>query len=254
MLVRLQKIISNRGYCSRRKAEDLMQKGLVLVDGKPVTELGSKFEEDTVLVTVEGKELKPREKTAGYHYILVNKPLGFITTMSDDQGRKTVDLLVPPEYGRLYPVGRLDINSSGALIMTDDGDFANLVTHPSSNFPKTYRVFIDGIFHPEERKKLEEGIMLDDGMTAPAQIKVFAIGEDKSGFEITIHEGKKREVRRMVEALGHVTLSLTRTRLGPISLGDLPRGAYRDIPLATVEEIEKTCLYNREHNTYVKPE
>ncbi|MCI2069467.1 MAG: rRNA pseudouridine synthase [Bacilli bacterium] len=254
MIERLQKIMSERGYCSRRKAEELIQLGQVKVDGKIITELGSQFESDTCVITVGETEIKPKQAGVGFHYIIVNKPLGFITTLSDDQGRKTVDLLVPTAYGRLYPVGRLDINSSGLLIMTDDGEFANLVSHPSSGMEKTYRVTIDGILTPSQRKQLENGVKLDDGMTAPAQVKVISLMEDQSVFEITIHEGKNREVRRMVEALGHNTLSLVRTRIGPLTLGFLPRGAYDDIPLKTVEEMKDTCLYNREHNTYKKDE
>ncbi len=252
MLVRLQKIIADRGYCSRRAAEELIATGKVIVDGKLITEAGLKFEEDTCVVKIGDKELKPKSPTSGFHYVLVNKPLGFICTMNDDRGRKTVDLLVPEEYGRLFPVGRLDINSSGALIMTDDGDFANLVMHPSSSFPKTYLVTINGLLRREEKEKLINGVMLDDGITAPSEVRTTLLTLDRSKFEITIHEGRNREVRRMVEAIGHETIFLSRIAIGPIRLGTLPSGAYEDIPLTTVEEIKKVCLNNRANNTYKK--
>lgn len=252
MLVRLQKIIADRGYCSRRHAEELIVGGQVFVDGIKVDHLGAKYEEDTVAVKVGSTLLSPKPASVGYNYFLVNKPCGFITSAKDDRGRKTVTILIPERYGRLFPVGRLDINTTGALIMTDDGDFANLVTHPSSSFDKTYLVVIDGVLRSSEQKELENGVMLEDGRTAPAQIKIVSLNMDESAYEITIHEGKNREVRRMIEAVGHNTVSLTRTRLGPLKLGDMKTGEYRPIPLEVVEEIKKTCLYNREHNTYKK--
>jgi 23S rRNA pseudouridine2605 synthase len=251
MLVRLQKIIADRGYCSRRTAEDLIAQGQVSVDGKVITEQGVKMEEDTVVITIGNTVLKPRENT-GFHYVLVNKPIGFITAMSDERGRKTVNLLVPEFYGRLFPVGRLDINSSGALIMTDDGDFANLVAHPSSSFPKTYEVTVDGLLTTEQRNKIKNGLMLEDGMTAPAELRIINLSLDESTVQITIHEGKNREIRRMMEALGHQTLELCRTAIGPIQLGELPRGAYREISPETVTSIRETCLANRANNTFVK--
>jgi 23S rRNA pseudouridine2605 synthase len=253
MLTRIQKIIADRGYCSRRRAEELIQKGLVSADGQKITELGTKLEEDTTVITIGNTVLRPADRPAEHTYLLINKPLGFITTMADDRGRKTVDLLVPTKYGRLFPVGRLDINSSGALIMTDDGEFANLVMHPSSQFPKTYEVTIDREFTSAEQMKLEKGIMLEDGLTAPAQVRRIRNGMEESVFEITIHEGKNREVRRMVEALGHVTLALTRTQLGPLSIADLPSGSFAEIPPETIKAIKNQCLFNKAHNTYQKP-
>lgn len=250
METRLQKIIADRGFCSRRKAEEYIQAGKVKVDGALVTELGNKFEEDTCIVEVDGTVLRPLKKT--FHYLKVNKPLGFICSMNDPQGRKTVDLLVPTKYGRLFPVGRLDINSSGLLLMTDDGDFANLVMHPSSSLGKTYIVTVDGILKSEEKEKLAKGILLEDGMTAPAEVKTISVWPDKSVFEITIHEGRNRQIRRMVEALGHKTYALKRVQVGPIKLGDLPRGAYEEIPLSTVEEMKRLCRENKKNNTYKK--
>jgi 23S rRNA pseudouridine2605 synthase len=251
MLVRLQKIIADRGYCSRRTAEDLIAQGQVSVDDKVVTELGSKFEEDTVVIKIGNNVLKPRVGSE-FHYVLVNKPLGFLTALSDQRGRKTVDLLVPETYGRLFPVGRLDINTSGALIMTDDGDFANLVSHPSSSFPKTYEVTVNGLLSTAERNKIKTGIMLEDGMTSPAELRIINLTLDESTVAVTIHEGKNREIRRMMEALGHEVLELKRTAIGPIALGDLPRGAYREIPKDTVEQIRELCLKNKANNTFVK--
>lgn len=250
MLQRLQKIIADRGYCSRRHAEELITAGQVKVNNRLVRELGLKFEEDTCVIEIEGNLLPPALKE--YHYLMINKPLGFICTMDDPQGRKTVDLLVPSQYGRLYPVGRLDINSSGLLFMTNDGEFAELVTHPSSSLGKTYRVEMDAAMKVKEKKALESGIRLEDGMTSPAQVRIVSVGLSKTVFDITIHEGKNREVRRMVEALGHHVESLKRIAIGDVKLGDLPSGAYKELSEETVNHIKELCLYNKAHNTYKK--
>lgn len=252
MLVRLQKIIADRGYCSRRRAEDLISQGKVEADGNVIKELGMKFEEDTVVIKIGNAVLNPEKKV--FHYILVNKPLGFICSLHDDVGRKTVDLLAPSEYGRLFPVGRLDINSTGLLIMTDDGEFANLVMHPSSGLEKTYQAEVDGEMTEEDCLRMEKGVMLEDGRTAPSQVTILSSSPRRSLFNITIHEGKNREVRRMNEALGFNTISLCRIKIGPLELNDMPSGAYIDIPLDMVNKIKEKCLYNKAHNTYKKEE
>lgn len=250
-LVRLQKIIADRGYCSRRKAEEYIQENKVYVDDKLVNTLGEKFDEDTCVIKINGVLLKPSKKDK-YTYLLLNKPVGVITTMSDDRNRKTVADLIPPRYGRLFPVGRLDINTSGIIFMTDDGDFANLVTHPSSSFTKTYLVLIDGQLTLQEKAKLENGVLLEDGMTAPAKVSLKKMDVDKTIFEIQIHEGRNRQVRRMVEAINHNTLALRRIKIGPVSIGDLQVGAFKELDTSIIDQIKQTCRYNKQHNTYIK--
>lgn len=250
MLVRLQKIIAERGYCSRRKAEELIASGKVKVNGKTIDTLGEKFEED-VHIVIDGKEVKANDNQE-LVYVVVNKPLGFISTAHDDRGRKEVTRLVPSSLGRLYPVGRLDINTSGLIILTNDGDFANLVTHPSSNFEKTYRVRTDGKLSSEEIFKLTHGVMLEDGLTAPAKLKEVMIDDTSTVFDLTIHEGRNRQVRRMVEAVNHKTISLKRIQIGPIKLDNLKEGSYRYIDKAVISSIKRQCLINRKNNTYIK--
>jgi len=251
MLVRLQKIIADRGFCSRRKAEELILDNKVYVDNQLVNTLGNKYEEDQVVIKIGDKVLKPLTAKK-FYYLLLNKPIGYITTLSDDRERKTVKDLIPSKYGRLFPVGRLDINTSGALIMTNDGDFANLVTHPSSSLGKVYQVTVKGILTSLDVKKLENGIMLEDGLTCPSKVNVLFTSTDVSIFNIEIHEGRNRQVRRMCEAIYKDVKYLKRIKIGPINLGDLPKGEFREIDLKTIDTIKKQCLYNKNHNTYKK--
>lgn len=251
MLTRLQKIIADRGFCSRRKAEEYISTNKVKVDGITVNELGGKFEDTEVSIDVDGTILNPLVDAQKY-YFLVNKPCGFITSLSDDRGRKTVDKLIPEKYGRLFPIGRLDVNTSGALIMTNDGDFANLVMHPSSSFDKTYTVEIAGRFSAIDKSRLEKGIMLEDGLTSPAKVETLLVSISSSIINITIHEGKNREVRRMMEALNHRVVSLMRIKIGNISVAKLKTGQYAQIPESIIENIKQKCIYNQNHNTYKK--
>lgn len=248
-LLRLQKIIADRGYCSRRHAEELIEKGKVRVNGILVTELGSKFHED-VNITISGVDVPPVKKT-NFTYLLINKPIGVVTTMSDDRGRRIVTELVPSSYGRLFPVGRLDINTSGLLILTDDGEFANLVTHPSSMLEKTYLAKITGVIKPDEIKRLKNGVMLEDGLTSPAKVEIQTVSPEFSIIKVTIHEGKKREVRRMINAVGHEVIALMRVQIGPIKL-TLKTGQHAEAKMSDIELIKKICIQNRSRNTYVK--
>lgn len=248
-LIRLQKIIADRGYCSRRHAEELITKGKVRVNGVLVTELGSKFHND-VSITIAGVDVPPIKKS-GYTYILINKPIGVVTTMSDDRNRRIVTELIPPSYGRLFPVGRLDINTSGLLLLTDDGEFANLVTHPSSMLEKTYLAKITGVIKADEIRRLKDGVMLEDGLTAPAKVEIQTVSPEFSIIKITIHEGKKREVRRMINAVGHEVIALMRVQIGPIKL-TLKTGQHAEAKVSDIEMIKKICLQNRARNTYIK--
>ncbi len=250
-LVRLQKIIADRGYCSRRKAEECILNKQVYVDGNLIDSLGQKFDEDSVYIKINDVILPPKI-TSKYVYLALNKPIGVISTSSDDRNRKTVVSLIPKEYGRLFTIGRLDINTSGLIILTNDGEFANLVSHPSSSLGKTYLVTIDGFLLSNQKKSLENGIYLEDGLTSPAQVKLVEINKEKTIFELTIHEGRNRQVRRMVEAINHVTLALKRIKIGPIELGKLKSGEYREIDISLIEKIKSLCKENKANNTYKK--
>jgi 23S rRNA pseudouridine2605 synthase len=232
MQERLQKIISAAGVASRRAAEDLILEGRVRVNGKVVTELGSKADPEKDHIKVDGKLINPRQPKA---YLMLNKPAGYVTTLSDPEGRPTVQDLLKGVKARVYPVGRLDYNTEGLLLLTNDGDFAHLIMHPRHELPKTYLVKIKGVLTDETVNKLESGVYLKDGKTAPARVKRLRKEEANSWVEVTIHEGKKRQVRRMIDHVGHSVIRLKRVRVGNLPLGNLPPGAYRYL---TPEEVK----------------
>lgn len=235
MLERIQKIISAAGVTSRRAAEQLILDGRVRVNGKVVTELGTKADAVSDHIKIDGKLINPRQPLT---YIMLNKPAGFVTTMSDPEGRPTVQDLLKGVKIRVYPVGRLDYNTEGLLLMTNDGDFAHLVTHPRHEFPKTYRTKVKGVLDERQIDELEQGIWLDDGKTAPAKLKKISREEANSWLEITIHEGRKRQVRRMFDRVGHSVIKLKRIKTGGLTLGDLPEGAFRYLTPAEVEALK----------------
>jgi 23S rRNA pseudouridine2605 synthase len=227
MLERLQKILSTAGVCSRREAEELILEGKVKVNGKTVTELGEKADPDKDVIKVGNRVIghAPARKT----YLLLNKPKGCVTTLKDPQGRRTVIDLLGRVGQRVYPVGRLDYDSEGVLILTNDGEFANALMHPSREAPKTYEVKVRGVMTDGDLRRLAEGVRLEDGMTAPAKVRKRKLVDANSWIEITIHEGRNRQVRRMCEALGHPVLKLKRTKVGPIGLTGVPAGMYREL-------------------------
>lgn len=221
---RLQKRIANSGYTSRRKAEVLIEEGKVKVNGETVTELGTKVKPlDTV--EVEGIKLEQEDKL----YILFYKPAQVITSVSDDKGRKVVTDYFKELETRIYPVGRLDYDTSGLLLLTNDGDFTNLMTHPRYKIKKKYVVKLKGYLMREEVKALEKGVKLEDGMTQPATVKVKNQDKEKSTtlVEITITEGRNRQVRRMFEYFGHEVSKLQRIEFGPLNLTGLNAGEGR---------------------------
>ena len=225
MEIRLQKYLADCGVASRRKCEQFILDGLVEVNGKVVQELGTKVNEKDE-VKFKGKVLKPVENKV---YILLNKPIGYVTTVKDQFGRNTVlDLVKVKE--RVVPVGRLDMYTSGALILTNDGEFINKYTHPKNEIDKTYNVTVSGKITKEEVEKLTNGVELDDGyITKPAKVKILKIDEEKniSRVQIVIHEGKNRQVRRMCEAIGKKVLALHRSKIGNIDVKDLKLGEWR---------------------------
>ncbi|MCX7779835.1 MAG: rRNA pseudouridine synthase [Negativicutes bacterium] len=236
MLERLQKVISHAGVASRRHAEALILEGRVAVNGQIVKELGAKVDTND-LVTVNGKPL-PRNKRV---YILLNKPKGYVTTVSDPQGRKTVTELVNDVPERLYPVGRLDYNTEGLLLMTNDGELTFGLTHPSRHILKTYIAKVKGQPGTSALTQLRKGVKLADGMTAPAQVKVleYDAERDVTALEIVIHEGKNRQVRRMCEAVGHPVKQLKRSRFAFLDLTGVRRGQYRHLTASEVARLKE---------------
>ena len=223
-MLRLQKYLAESGIASRRASEALITSGRVSVNGTTAT-LGMSVDPETDTVLLDGKPVRQEEELIT---IMLYKPKGVVSTSDDPQGRKTVQEYVKDIPARLYNVGRLDINSEGLLLMTNDGELAHRMTHPKFSVEKTYYAICDGKLVPSEIASLTNGVTLDDGMTAPA--KLTHIRPTKTGdtsFLITIHEGKNRQIRRMLEAVGHRTLRLKRERFGPLSIGELKPGETR---------------------------
>jgi pseudouridine synthase len=222
--VRLHKFLAHAGVASRRKAEEFISAGHVRVNGRVVRELGTSVEA-TDRVELAGKRVEvPLTK----RYLVVNKPAKVMTTMRDPAGRRTVASLVPHDIGRVVPVGRLDYETEGVLLMTNDGELAHVLTHPKFGVEKTYRAVVKGRLQGEDTKRFLEGLVLDDGRSRPAKIRVVRAGPAASEVDVTIHEGRNRQVRRMFEATSHPVLSLVRLRFGPLSLGDLKTGTWRE--------------------------
>ena len=229
---RIQKIIAQSGLCSRRHAEELIESGVVTVNGRPCS-LGDKADAAHDIIAVDGKPIAavPVQK----RYIMLNKPRGYITTMSDEQGRKIAVDLLKGVSERVVPIGRLDRNSEGLLLFTNDGEFENDITHPSRHISKTYRVTIDGKVSEEQLSKLSSGVTLDDGkVTLPCSVEVLAESEDRTVLRIVIKQGLNRQIRRMCAAVGLDVGRLRRTAVGGVKLGMLKTGEWRDL---TKEEL-----------------
>ena len=232
--VRLQKYLADCGIASRRKCEQYIQQGKVQVNGKVVTELGTKINPKKDKVKFENREITENRKMV---YILLNKPIGYVTTADDQFNRDTVlDLVKVKE--RIVPVGRLDMYTSGALILTNDGDFVYKVTHPKHEIEKTYTVTLKGIIQNDEVEKLRKGVQIEDYTTKPAKVKILKTDKEKniSRLEIIIHEGKNRQVRKMCEAIGKKVLALHRSKIGKIGVKDLKLGEWRYL---TEKEIQQ---------------
>ncbi|PIE59779.1 MAG: pseudouridine synthase [Desulfobulbus propionicus] len=220
---RLQKILAQAGITSRRGAERLIASRRVSVNGKIIEQMGCKIDPERDTVTFDGKPVVIDKKI----YILLNKPAGYVTTLSDPQGRPIVTDLVADIPVRLFPVGRLDLETEGALLMTNDGEFGNHVLHPRYEVNKTYLATVQGSPSPQNLRRLERGIMLDGHLTSPAHIHVRKQAATKTVVQIVIHEGKKRQVRKMFQEIGHRVLHLQRVAYGGLYLGTLAKGTYR---------------------------
>ena len=233
---RLQKIIANSGYCSRRKAEELISKGQVYVNGEMVTELGTKVSGNEDIV-VEGVTLGKQTRK---EYYLLNKPRGYICSVSDDKGRKVVTDLIDTNE-RIYPVGRLDYDTIGVLLLTNDGEFANILMHPSNEVEKTYLAIIEGIMTTEEIYKLKDGVVIEGVKVTPKRLKIKKkdLEKNKSKVEITIVEGRNHIVKKMFEADGHPVNKLTRERLAFLDVKGLQSGEYRYLTKDEVKQLMK---------------
>lgn len=225
--MRLQKFLARAGVASRRGSEDLMTAGRVVVNGEVVRELGAKVDPAVDVVQVDGAVVSLADRPA---YLALNKPAVVVTTMNDPQGRPTVAALVPvSQHPGLFPVGRLDQDTTGLLLFTTDGELSHRLLHPRWKVTKTYLARVDGWPDEDDVRKLRRGVELDDGPTAPADVRVLERLPHVSVLEITITEGRKRQIRRMFSAVGHPVKELHRVRFGPVELGELAEGEWREL-------------------------
>lgn len=235
MEIRIQKILANAGIASRRKAEELIIDGRITVNGK-IAVIGMKADPERDYIKLDGRLIsKPEPKV----YYMFNKPADVVTSLSDPEGRPTVgDYLKGIKY-RVFPVGRLDYDSEGLLLITNDGDFANSLLHPSKKIPKTYVVKVKDIIDDNKLQILRRGVRLEDGLTAPAKVKRLRQTDNNSWIEITIYEGRKRQIRRMLEKVGHPVIKLRRIAIGSLKLGDLKTGQMRRLTNEEVKSLKE---------------
>lgn len=234
---RLQKVMARAGVASRRHCEEMIVAGLVKVNGRVVTELGTKVDPARDKIQVAGRSL-PAVKEQKY-YLIMYKPRGYVTTMRDEKGRKKVSDLVKDVKARVYPVGRLDYDSEGLLLMTNDGDLTYGLTHPRHMIPRTYLVRVAGFPGADRLLQLEKGVALADGVTSKATVKVVGEKEGNALLEITIYEGRNRQVRRMFDYVGHPVLRLKRIRFGNLSLEGLKPGEYRHLKQEEISRLKE---------------
>ncbi len=231
---RLNKIIAMAGIASRRRADELISSGLVTVNGRAETTAGSKAIWGIDSINVDGHPIPDPPKKI---YLMLNKPFGYVSTLHDPEGRPVIQDLIKNIKERVYSVGRLDFDSSGLLILTNDGELAFRLMHPRFHIPRTYKVTIEGYISNASVKRLEKGIFLDDGPTSPARVRIINRQQGRSVLSITIFEGRSREIRRMFRAMGHKTLKLTRIGYGGLYLGDLKVGKYRHLKRIEVSDL-----------------
>ena len=233
---RLHKVLSRAGVASRRAAEKLIAEGHVSVDGKTVRELGTKVDAERADIRVDGRKIKLNVEKI---YVMLNKPRRVLSAVSDDRGRQTVIDLIDDVDERIFPIGRLDYNTEGLLLLTNDGELTNGLLHPRFEIDKTYRAVIKGRVDEERLDRLRVGIKLEDGITAPALVQTLAIEDGETLIEITIHEGRNRQVRRMFSAIGYNIKRLRRVSFAGLKLGDLKVGAHRLLNKREVEALHR---------------
>lgn len=235
---KLQAVIAHAGYCSRRKAEVLISEGRVTINGQVAT-IGTRIDPETTEIQIDGKPLKP---AANLVYYLVNKPVGYVSTTDDELGRPTVLELLPKQSERLYPVGRLDLDSEGLLLLTNDGELTYHFTHPKFEIPKTYEVALDRRPTLDALNHLRHSVRLKEGYTQPAEVLTLGRLDDHYWLEITIHEGWNRQVRRMFERVGYEVVRLIRTKMGPFELDMLEEHPYLELNKEAIKELTKKWL------------
>ena len=225
-LIRLQKFLAISGVASRRRCEELMLEGAVEVDGEVITRLGTKIDPARAVIRVEGRRLPPISE---HVYLVLNKPRGVVSTMSDPHGRRSLGDVVADRPERLFHVGRLDTDTSGLILLTNDGDFAQRLAHPSFEIDKTYVAEVEGVVSRATIKRLQDTVILEDGPVPVSAVRVISEHGKRSIVELVIHEGRNRIVRRLLAEVGHPVVNLTRTRIGPIGIGNLRVGALREV-------------------------
>jgi 23S rRNA pseudouridine2605 synthase len=244
MQQRLQKLIASAGIASRRHAEELITAGQVSVNGKTVTELGAKADPATDHIKVKGRLINPLLAQHENIYVLLNKPRGYLTSMSDPEGRPLVTDLLPGSLGRLHPVGRLDFNTEGLLLLTNDGDFTNRITAAKSRIPKVYKVKVKGMPTEKAVERLRRGIAIDDDeRTARAGVRKLRESKTNSWYEVVLHEGRNQQVRRMFDAIGHSVIKLVRTRIGDLEEKHLKPGSWRRLTEKEVKRLRAGGQY-----------
>src|SRR5882762_6940461 len=249
MQERLQKLIAAAGIASRRHAEQLITGGEVTVNGKVTTELGTKADPETDHIKVRGKLINPVLQRREKVYLLLNKPKGYLSSVTDPEGRPTVMELLPASLGRVYPVGRLDFNTEGLLLLTNDGDFTNFITSARNRVEKVYEGKVKGVPNEHAIERLRRGVTLDDGTrTAPVKIRRLGETETNTWFEILLHEGKNQQIRRMFDLIGHSVIKLRRSRIGALRDDDLKPKKWRRL---TPDEVN--LLMRKRAGTKLKP-
>lgn len=237
MIIRLNKYLSVCGVASRRKADDLIEKGNVRVNGRVAKELGCSIDTEKDTVEVGARVIKPERK----RYIALNKPRLYLTTLGEGEGRKTIEELIKDIPERVYPVGRLDYDAEGLLILTNDGEVANRILHPRYKLIKVYAALVKGRLAEETAEEMEEGALLEDGYTKPDYVNVIRFQDENTFVEAAFHEGRKHIVKRFLEKFGHPVIRLKRIAVGPIKLGRLEKGKWRDIAAEELKVLKRAC-------------